>query len=893
MMEPNLGDPAGGQQPAQTPNLDDPAGGQQPAQTPNLDDPAGGQQPAQILSLDDPAGGQQPARKAAPVAGGQQSVQNTASAELPLKTPPGLLKRGFSSFSLGVPAGGEQSVPKAVKVQPPGISKKQRPSTLIAEFSDGQQPETKALHMTPARLLSMSEYCYSEMRLIPLIELGVCPINRKGKGLNGANVMNLMMRWHKGSRNGGEDFQTYRYKPARCIEPDPDHLEAALVHTNKMAKIDERIRAVHDWKGTGLYGMIAKSHMWAALWGTCGRSIRAELKPDGALLVPPPDQPDFAFAEKYGVWCEVLRYQALRDHPDVVSELMLSENFDASSALPEDEMQLLIDVKDMQHEAASSQKPGEHEYDTIVRLITARPGNVWTNREILCRYNLAKVMGGAHIAFMSAYTSTWVDFTKITVPLKNLTALATLHDAAPWMKTVLWLFNYSSDDCEHMSMGRSIADNWIPETIKTMKQDIDRPELLKVEENIRNLFNAYTPNKLPMASPELVHKQRCRLVLGIGKRLISDMRCWREEFAKLEDKLRGKLGQGVGLGEHVSQLRAASSQTHDAVAISQNLPSEVDSKPSLAFDEEGEVLEDAANTARGMGLAVGSTCYLFRASRGMEKNMSGAIVSFEKKDVVVRWCGEDREGKAFEEEKAVPLAFVKKCDRKSKRVNDKPTDEAVVVGQQPEVKLPPGIEWNCYQTADLDSILQHSLIAFNQRLAIQRAPCHDDVSILEEPRILIAKVDFPPLALRIVPTGKTLTRCQKPKARSKTIVDWIVNVKGSAEEVFFKRSGQQPGLGTQEGSTLTLDLASFLVASTAAAAAYPAGCVKLECVQSGQLDIPVGHYSTQDTNFISSKKEKAVSGLNLEAKCLYWTNANAIGKGLAIAAPDDHGLDVV
>ena len=61
----------------------------------------------------------------------------------------------------------------------------------------------------------------SERRLIPLNRLGVHHCNRKGKPLNGAQVLSLMMRFRKGSRGGGEDFQTYRYSPARVVEPDP------------------------------------------------------------------------------------------------------------------------------------------------------------------------------------------------------------------------------------------------------------------------------------------------------------------------------------------------------------------------------------------------------------------------------------------------------------------------------------------------------------------------------------------------------------------------------------------------------------------------------------------------------------------------------------------------
>ena len=51
----------------------------------------------------------------------------------------------------------------------------------------------------------------SERRLIPLNRLGVHKINRKGKPLNGAQVLSLMMRFRKGSKGGGEDVCRFRW----------------------------------------------------------------------------------------------------------------------------------------------------------------------------------------------------------------------------------------------------------------------------------------------------------------------------------------------------------------------------------------------------------------------------------------------------------------------------------------------------------------------------------------------------------------------------------------------------------------------------------------------------------------------------------------------------------
>ena len=164
--------------------------------------------------------------------------------------------------------------------------------------------------MTPAEFLKRYS---SEPRLIPLNRLGVGKLNRGGQPLNGCHVETLMRRWHKGRKAGGEDFQTYRYKPARVYEPNPFDLQETLRHTNLMAAKDPRIRPVSDDTGKGLYGLFSKSHCWSALWGLIGRSIRlaAQDGEESFVIAPPRDQSELAFAEEHGLWCEVVRWEGV------------------------------------------------------------------------------------------------------------------------------------------------------------------------------------------------------------------------------------------------------------------------------------------------------------------------------------------------------------------------------------------------------------------------------------------------------------------------------------------------------------------------------------------------------------------------------------------------------
>ena len=76
--------------------------------------------------------------------------------------------------------------------------------------------------------------------------------------------MSLMRRWYRGRKAGGEDFQTYRYKPARVYEPNPRDLNETLRHTNQMAAKDSRIRPVTDETGKGLYSLYSRRREFPA-----------------------------------------------------------------------------------------------------------------------------------------------------------------------------------------------------------------------------------------------------------------------------------------------------------------------------------------------------------------------------------------------------------------------------------------------------------------------------------------------------------------------------------------------------------------------------------------------------------------------------------------------------
>ena len=125
------------------------------------------------------------------------------------------------------------------------------------------------------------------------------------------------------------------------------------------------------------------------------------------------------------MWCEVVCWEGVRDHPQVLQQLMRSENFDASSSLAEDEVSLLEEI----HEKISTgvqQRIGEWEYEAILREILDTPGQVFTEADVMCRYNLAKVIGKIHVDFIIQFCTVWVDFKTITVVNTSIQALTRL-----------------------------------------------------------------------------------------------------------------------------------------------------------------------------------------------------------------------------------------------------------------------------------------------------------------------------------------------------------------------------------------------------------------------------------------------------------------------------------
>jgi hypothetical protein len=606
--------------------------------------------------------------------------------------------------------------------------------------------------------------------------------------------------------------------------------------------------------------------MWSGLWGMVGKCVMKDsADAESGLFEPPINQPDFAFAEEHGLWCEVVSWEGVRDHPDVFTQLMRSENFDASSALAEDEMSLLDEIQQKMSQKLKK-KAGERDYDTLLRVMLELPGQAFGEKDIQCRYNLAKVIGRTHLDFAIGFVGVYVDFKKITVSNKCIQNLTLLPAKTPWLKICLLLDNYMTESPQTTVGSKGLADNWSKDTIVQMVQDFPLTEFEAMEENVCKMINAYSACSMPSVPPELAHKTQCRLAYRAGAVLRGKKRKdWKVQLSMIEQNLRKKLPP-FNLPPPILEAPRPEGATSDTAAGSQNKM--IDEIPALNFDAEGGVLtEEVSFLARSKGLAIGSECVLTRNVRGIKRNCVGTILSFGRKEPHVKIdATDDQEQVSLN----LPLASISLYKRPPASKIPKATNA------DNEAKKPIGIEWQPFDNETVEKNLLHVLLAMNAQLAIQKGPTHEEVCVLQDPRVLVAQMELPPLALKLVPRAVVLERLEA--GADELTIDVAIDMPG-LERVRYKRMVVDPNFGHQRGSALIIDLVEFVLATSEAARAYDGGFVELVSVQSGQLHFGLCPYTTDDENLKPNKKTPA----SVSASFRYYTNKAIIPMGSALA----------
>ena len=275
-----------------------------------------------------------------------------------------------------------------------------------------------------------------------------------------------------------------------------------------------------------------------------------------------------------------------------------------------------------------------------------------------------------------------------------------------------------------------------------------------------------------------------------------------------------------------------------------------------------------------------------RNARGIKRHRIGTVVSFGRKEPEVAFDAVDGEGEAAQTV-FFPLASLQPhqrpgakktaCSQRASEKTAKAKSSAAAPATVPAV--PAGVEWKPFDDSSVETATKHLLLALNAQLRIQRAPEHGDVTVLEDPRVLVAVQPLPPFALALIPQAANLVRLEASSVTGDG-ADIKVQFKGAAD-IFYKRerAPTEAALGCQEGASLVIDPVEFALASAETARAYSGGCVELASTTSGDLEVPFCAYTTVDPRLKPGKKTSVFATLQ------FWTNLCTVPVGTALAIP--------
>ena len=303
-------------------------------------------------------------------------------------------------------------------------------AVMNREDAGGDLAEDRPELICEAATRVLQKYSLGVMR-VPLEELGVSPLNRKISGTHvhalGRRILSV------------EGFVQWRYRHGWAHEPNPaDPLEVAR-NTNAVARATALLPQVPM---VALKGSIAKSHLLTFL--QCLRGGTVYWSDTKQLMVPPEGQAVLAEHLKYGMFYEVFSFDCVREDKAALRALCRADNFDSAFALGETEMSLLECI----HASLTIVKPlvGKTQWD-VVRETTAKScGQRWTDDEVTAMYNFSKVIGAAHLSFLTEVVATHIPWDEIAVRPSDYHQISRIRASCPWLKIALLTAQYFPPD---------------------------------------------------------------------------------------------------------------------------------------------------------------------------------------------------------------------------------------------------------------------------------------------------------------------------------------------------------------------------------------------------------------------------------------------------------------
>jgi hypothetical protein len=486
--------------------------------------------------------------------------------------------------------------------------------------SDMPPPEKGTSGMPPPSLMLqecsyvLKEYSLGEF-LIPLEDMACLPLNRDYTGVSGHHAHSLMERC-----NEQEGYADWRFRRGLCLEPNPaDPLENARWTNAYVAKQRDLLCPVAM---RALPGSFSHTHFWHGSFTMKAGTFKyyGKDKP----FTPNPSDHGFANVLKHGLRYEKLRYEALLHHKCALQKLMQGENFDAAYSMAQTEMALIASY--FKTCSLAVPKPQQTHWDAVCEAIDGQIGNAWSSHAKAATYNLACVLGEAHVQMLVDAYQYYVDPKCFELGASKIEAVANLPAAYGWSKTAVLLRELTTTNLV-VASGSKSRGNAISETalkaiskISVLKQVFWK----EFESQIRKVMTGYTAALVPgVDSHSLLKGQsaflsRCGDALGKLKPSEDPAEQEKRTFAALNAvrSAESKLRQFLSHKSSTVQLpdRMLPEQEVDPKEEQKN-QKELDktkTKASLSFapvvyNAKGEAVEDNLLKARDLGMAVGSS----------------------------------------------------------------------------------------------------------------------------------------------------------------------------------------------------------------------------------------------------------------------------------------------
>ena len=438
------------------------------------------------------------------------------------------------------------------------------------------------------------------------------------------------------------------------------------------------------------------------------------------LMVCPAGQHALAEHLKHGMFYEVFSWEGVTQDKAAIMSLCQADNFDNAFALGETELQLLKSI----HASLQIVRPpvGKSSWDVIKETTAVSCGQRWSEEDLIAIYNFAKVIGEAHLKFLTGTVAINVPWDTLAVRPADYHAASRINASLPWLKVALLTAQYFPPEGRTLAgpLGKSYG-NLVSKGEWERLAKASAGSLTKTEAFLSYLVERYmTPEGVPAEKLAVeipaAFARTARAVL-VARDLEKD----EINLEKVETTLRQKLDPGPfppRFTAVTTQERVARAKPASGAAI------EPDNLPALNF-AEGAVVQDVSVLARAKSLDIGCRVSAVRPVRGVKKGAQGTLKGLGKEALVMWDEGSLVDGEEGQQERMIPIASVQVATAQEKPA-EKPVEKPV------EEPLPACMPWAKLTPAMAAQGLEQLVVGALYQMFANRSATPDQVVIESE-----------------------------------------------------------------------------------------------------------------------------------------------------------------